>query len=153
MKHAFLTDEEISRMKWQGIPKRQLTEFEARQRERIKVLEDLLQREREELRAIMEEISGSSTQHVAEFGSASAPPRYSTRMTWKDKIILVVREAKRPLLAREIGPVLIEWEPVTLSYTDIDNTVSVHLSKLVRDGGLIRIKRKGQSGSLYALPE
>lgn len=153
MNHAFLSDEEVSRMKWQGIPKRQLIEFEARQRERIKVLEEMLLREQEELKSIVAAISGTPLEHELQFGSVYAPPRYSPRMTWKDKIILVIKEAKRPLLAREIGPVLIQWEPTTLSYTNIDNTVSVHLSKLVRDGGLIRIKRKGQSGALYTLPE
>lgn len=139
-------------MKWEGIPARQLAELEARQRERVKMLEDMLGREREELEGIIEAMSGSPLEHEVEFGSLLAPPRYSTKLTWKDKIILVVKEAKRPMLAREIGPVLIQWEPRTLTYTDIDKTVSVHLTKLVRDGGLVRIKRKGQSGSLYALP-
>lgn len=61
-------------------------------------------------------------------------------------------KAMRPLPAREIGPVLKLWEPQR-KHEDIDQLVSVLLTKLVRDGALVRIKRKGQSGSMYALPE
>lgn len=148
-----MSEAEIARMKWLGIPDRQLAEIEAGQRKRIKSLEEQLERERQELEAIIEAMSNPPMRHEFEFGSIHAPARYSTKLTWKDKIILVLTEAKRPLLAREIGPVLIQWEPHTLSYTDIDNTVSVHLSKLVKAGALIRTKRKGQGGYLYSMPE
>ncbi len=153
MRHGFLSEAEIGRMKWLGIPERQLLELEARQRKRVKALEELLEKERDELQAIIDAMSSHPMTHEFEFGSIHAPARYSTKLTWKDKIILVIAEAKRPLLAREIGPVLIQWEPHTLSYSDIDNTVSVHLSKLVKAGALIRTKRKGQGGCLYSLPE
>jgi hypothetical protein len=66
-------------------------------------------------------------------------------MTWKDKIILVVAEAKRPLLSREIGSVLKLWEP-QWKHDAINQLVSVLLTRLVRDGALMRIKRVGQLG-------
>jgi hypothetical protein len=44
-------------------------------------------------------------------GIGHAPVGYSDRMTWKDKIILAVAEAERPLLDREIIPVPKTWEP------------------------------------------
>ncbi len=142
----------VSRLKWQGINEKSIAEMEARQRERIKALKDMLEAEEQELRWIIAASSSSHSDHENRNGTVYAPARYSDTMTWKDKIILVVAEAKRPLLAREIGPVLKLWEPQG-KHEDIDQLVSVLLTKLVRDGALVRIKRKGQSGSLYALPE
>lgn len=155
MKRTYLNKDEISRLKWIGIPDSQLEEFEARQRERVAALEQLLNTERTELQAIINarSVSADGQDHEHKFGSLAAPAHYSTKMTWKDKIIQVVKEAKRPMLAREIGPVLLQWEPQTLSPHTIDNAVSVHLTRLVRDGVLKRVKRNGQSGALYSLVE
>ncbi len=149
---AHLNIDTVSRLKWEGINEKSMAEIEARQRERIKVLREMLEAEEQELRWIIAARSSSPTEHEQRHGTVHAPARYSDKMTWKDKIILVVAEAKRPLLAREIGPVLKLWEPKG-KHDDIDQLVSVLLTKLVRDGALVRIKRKGQSGSLYVLPE
>jgi hypothetical protein len=153
MATSYLSDDEIARLKWIGINVVQLDAFEVRQRQRIQALEEQLARERQELASIIAARSGDNYRHQEEFGSQYAPPRYSTRLTWKDKIILVIKESGRPMLGREIGPVLKRWEPQGLKYTHLDNTVSVHLTKLVRDGALVRTRRKGQSGALYGLPE
>ena len=153
MGKGLLSEAEIARLKWRGIPDRQLLELEARQRKRIAAIEDMLQRERDELEAIIDAMSHTPLQHEVEFGSIHAPAGYSTRMTWKDKIILVLTEAKRPMLAREIGPVLLEWEPHVLQYRDVDNLVSVHISQLAKAGGVVRQKRKGRGGYLYSVAE
>jgi DNA-binding transcriptional ArsR family regulator len=153
MGHGLLSAAEIARLKWRGISDKQLLEFEARQRKRISELEVILQWEREELEAIIDAMSSSPLQHEVEFGSIHAPAGYSRRMTWKDKIILVMTEAKRPMLAREIGPVLIAWEPLILQYMEVDNAVSVHLSQLVKAGAVIREKRKGRGAYLYSVAQ
>jgi len=66
------------------------------QRERIKTLREMLEAEEQELRWIIAPLSSSPTEHEQRHGTALAPARYSDRMTWKEKIILVVAEAKRP---------------------------------------------------------
>jgi hypothetical protein len=149
MSHPYLSAEEIARLKWVGINEKSLEELEARQRERIKALEKMLESERQELEWIIEARSDSSLEHEHAFGTIHAPARYSTKLTWKDKIILVISEAKRPMLAREIVPVLELWEPMSRG---LDKLVSVLLTRMVKDGALVRTKRKGQAGSLYSLP-
>ncbi|MBK9450997.1 MAG: hypothetical protein IPN95_16640 [Bacteroidetes bacterium] len=153
MGRGLLSEAETARLKWRGIPDRQLLELEARQRKRVTALEEMLHREREELEAIIDAMSSTPLQHEVEFGSVHAPAGYSTRMTWKDKIILVMTEAKRPLLAREIGPVLVAWEPLFLQSMEVDNAVSVHLSQLVKAGAVVRQKRKGRGAYLYSVAE
>ena len=95
--------------------------------------------------------SAKLTKAENHLGTVHAHAGYSDKMTWKDKIILAVAEAKRPLLAREIIPVWKSWEAKE-RHKDIDSLVSVLLSQLVRDGALVRTKRKGQSGALHGLP-
>jgi hypothetical protein len=152
MKHLLLTEEELARIKWVGLPDSNLAEFEARQRERIGEIEALLDREKRELERIILARTDNPTEHMWLHGSLDAPAHYSNTMTWKDKIIAVIREAKRPMLAREIAPVILLWEPMNSSY-DVPKIVSVNLTDLVRHGALTKTKRKGQSGSWYALPE
>ncbi len=62
----------------------------------------MLQAEQAEFQAIIARRSASTWEHEHQFGSFAV----STKMTWWEKIILVLEKAKRPLLAREIGPVL-----------------------------------------------
>jgi hypothetical protein len=152
MARHYLGAEEIARLKWVGINEKSLEELEARQRERIKALKKMLEEEKQELEWIIAARSQYPMQHEHEFGSIHAPARYSTKLTWKDKIILVIAEAKRPVLAREIAPTLESWEPM-LKGLNVPNVVSVLLTRMVRDGALVRTKRKGQAGSLYSLPE
>lgn len=148
---AYLNIEVISRLKWIGIDQSSLNALEDRQRARIKALRELLEAEEQELTWIMAARSSSPANAENHHGTVHAPVGYSDKMTWKDKIILTVAEAKRPLLAREIIPVLKTWEPKD-KHKDIDSLVSVLLSQLVRDGALVRTKRKGQSGALHGLP-
>ncbi len=148
---AHLSIEAISRLKWIGIEETSLNALEDMQRLRIKALRDLLEIEEQELTWIMAARSSSTTKAENHHGTVHAPVGYSDKMTWKDKIILAVAEAKRPLLAREVIPVLKSWEPME-RHKDIDSLVSVLLSQLVRDGALVRTKRKGQSGALHGLP-
>ena len=119
---------------------------------RIKALREMLEAEEQELTWIMAARPASPAKAENHHGTVHAPIGYSDKMTWKDKIILVVAESSRPLLAREIIPVLKTWEPKE-RHKDIDSLVSVLLSQLVRDGALVRTKRKGQSGALHGLPE
>ena len=146
---AHLSIEAISRLKWIGIEETSLSALEDRQRMRIKALRELLDAEEQELTWIMAARSSSTTKAENHHGTVHAPVGYSDKMTWKDKI--AVAEAKRPLLAREIIPVLKSWEAKD-RHKDIDSLVSVLLSQLVRDGALVRTKRKGQSGALHGLP-
>jgi hypothetical protein len=148
---ANLSIEAISRLKWVGIEETSLNALEDRQRMRIKAFRERLEIEEQELTWIMAARSSSATKAEDHHGTVHAPICYSDKMTWKDKIILAVAEAKRPLLAREIIPVLKSWEPME-RHKDIDSLVSVLLSQLVRDGALVRTKRKGQSGALHGLP-
>ncbi len=140
--------EAISRLKWLGIEETSLNALEDRQRIRIKALRELLEIEEQELTWIMAARSSKPTEAGNRHGTVYAPVGYSDKMTWKDKIILTVAEAKRPLLAREIKAVLMKWEPAD-RHKDIESLVSVLVSQLVRDGALLRIKRKGQSGAHY----
>ena len=149
---AHLSIETISRLKWIGIEETSLNALEDRQRVRIKALRELLEIEEQELTWIMAAKSSKPTEAENHHGTVHAPVGYSDKMTWKDKIILAVAEAKRPLLAREIITVLKTWEPKE-RHKDIECLVSVLLSQLVRDGALVRTKRKGQSGALHGLPE
>ena len=153
MAHVSLADQESSTKKWVGIPETQLEAVEAKQRQRIQALEDMLQLERLELASIIAARSGMASNHGAKFVAQLAPQHYSPKLTWKDKILFVVKEAEKPIHGKEIGPALLRLQPHGLKYRYMDNTVSVHLTKLVRDGALVRLKVKGGSGSFYALPE
>ena len=137
---AHLSIEAISRLKWIGIEETSLSALEDRQRMRIKALRELLDAEEQELTWIMAARSSSTTKAENHRGTVHAPVGYSDKMTWKDKIILAVAEAKSPLLAREIIPVLKTWEPIE-RHRDIDSLVSVLLSQLVRDGMLVHAKQ------------
>jgi hypothetical protein len=149
---AHLSIEAISRLKWIGINETSLSALEERQRTRIKALRELLEAEEQELKWIMAARSAEPTEAQGHHGTVHAPLGYSESMTWKDKVVLTITEAKRPLIAREIKAVLKKWEPAE-RHGDIDGLVSVMLSQLVRDGALVRTKRKGQSGALHGLPE
>ncbi len=148
-----MSEEEISRSKWIGIPQRQLEEVESRQRQRITALEELLSHERQELAAIVAIKISNGSKYQTKYVLDKAPNRYSHDLSWKDKILYVINQAGRPLLGKEIGPRLHQLQPYGLVYTSLDNTVSVHLSKLVKEGQLIRVSRRGKSGSRYAIPE
>ncbi len=148
---AHLSIEEISRLKWIGIDATSLAALEDRQRTRIKALRDLLEAEEQELKWIMAARTSQPTEAQSHQGTVHAPVGYSDKMTWKDRIVLAVTEARKPLLAREIKAVLKKWEPAE-RHGDIESLVSVLLTQLVRDGALVRTKRKGQSGALHGLP-
>ncbi len=152
MKYSPPSQEELAKIKWVGLPDINLAEFEARQRERVRELEVLLDKERMELERIILARSDNPMEHMRLHGSLEAPPYFSNTTTWKDKIIAVLRETKRPILARDIAPVILLWEPIYNGY-DVPKLVSVNLTDLVRHGAVIRTKRKGQSGSLYSLPD
>ena len=132
----------ISRMKWIGIDEKSFNAIEDRQRVRIKALRDLLEAEELELTHIMAARTSPSTASEHHNGTIFAPVAYSDKMTWKDKIILVIAEAKRPMLAREIAPVLALWEPM-LAYS-AEKMVSVLLTRMVKDGALVRTSRNGR---------
>lgn len=154
MAHFTQSNDQIPAMKWAGIPETQLEALETRQRHRITALEEMLAAERQELTSIIAARSGAApVQQGAQFAVQPAPQQYSTELTWKDKILFVVKEAGKPMHGKEIGPALLRLQPYGLKYRHLDNTVSVHLTKLVRDGALVRIKVKGGYGSFYALPE
>lgn len=152
MAHVSTTDQEHSSKKWMGIPETQLEAVEAKQRQRIQALEDMLQLERLELASIIAARSGVVSKHGTKFVAQLAPQEYSPKLTWKDKILFVIKEAGKPMHGKEIGPALLQLQPRGLKYRHIDNTVSVHLTKLVRDGAVVRLKVKGGSGSFYELP-
>ncbi len=153
MAHHPESEEEILRSKWLGIPQRQLEQVESRQRQRIMALEEMLARERQELAAIAAARSSKASHYKTKYGLDKAPDRYSHDLSWKDKILYVVNQEGRPMLGKEIGPKLRWLQPYGLNFTNIDNTVSVHLSKLVKEGQLIRVSRRGKAGSRYAIPE
>ncbi len=153
MAHVSLADQESSSKKWIGIPETQLEAVAAKQRQRIQALEDMLQLERLELASIIAARSGTASKHGTKFVNQLAPQHYSTKLIWKDKILFVVKQAGKPMQGKEIGPALLRLQPYGLKYRHLDNTVSVHLTKLVRDGALVRIKVKGGYGSFYELPE
>ncbi len=96
---------------------------------------------------IMAATSSKPTEAKYLHGPVHAPVGYSDNVAWKDKIILAVAVAKLPLLAMEVIPVLKSWEPRGRQ-KDFDSLVSVFVSKLVRDGPMVRTKRKWQSGTL-----
>ncbi len=131
----------------------QLQARETRQRRRVKALEEMLAAERQELASIIAARSGTASSHGAKFRTQLAPQHYSPKLTWKDKILFVVKEVGKPVHGKEIGPVLLRLQSHGLKFRHMENTVSVHLTKLVRDGALMRLKAKGGSGSFYALPE
>lgn len=147
---AHLSIEANYRLKWIGIEETSLAALEDRQRTRIQALREILEAEEQELNWIIAARSSRPTQAANNHGTVHAPAGYSEKMTWKDKIILTVSEAKRPLLAREIKAILMKWEP-SERHKDIESLVSVLVSQLVRDGALVRIKRQGQSGALYGM--
>ena len=89
----------------------------------------------------------------AQLAVQPSPQHYPTELTWKDKILFVVKEAGKPIHGKEIGPALRRLQPHGLKFSELDKTVSVHLTKLVRDRALVRIKVKKRSGSLYALSD
>ncbi len=153
MAHVSASNDEFSDLKWGGVSDVQLEAFEARQRKRIQTLEEMLNRERQELAEIIAARKGTASKHGEKFVSQLAPQHYSTKLTWKDKILFVVKEAAIPIHGKEIGPALQRLQPYGLKFSNLDNTVSVHLTKLVRDGELVRMKRKGRLGAFYALPE
>lgn len=96
--------------------------------------------------------SDTTSTYELKLGTLQVPQYYSAELTWKDKILFAVKEVQRPVLGKEIGPMLERLQPYGLKFTNLDNTISVHLSRLVKDGALVRVSRRGRSGSLYALP-
>jgi hypothetical protein len=90
------------------IPFGNLRVLEARLRERVVALEQ----------NAASRAKGASSDYPSKFRigtgtctqllESRAPLHFSAEMTWKDKIIQVVQEAKRPLLAGEVGPVLLQ---------------------------------------------
>ncbi len=106
----------------------------------IKALRELLVAEEQELICLTFARSSKPTVAVNHHGTVHASVGYSDKMTWKDKIILAVAEAKRPLLAKEISPVLLQSETHTISYTK-EHTFTAHLTRHLRDGVHKRLKR------------
>ncbi|MBP6720745.1 MAG: hypothetical protein KA239_00290 [Bacteroidia bacterium] len=96
--------------------------------------------------------SSNRTKVGNHYGTVPVPVGYSDKMTRKDKIILAVADATRPLHVREIIPILKSWESKEWCQ-DIDSLMSVLLSQLVGDGALVRSKRNGKSRDLNVLPE
>ena len=70
-----------------------------------------------------------------------------------EKILYMMKQEGRPMFGKEVGPRLLRLQPHGLNYTNLDNIVSIHLSKLDKEGWLVRVSRRGRSGSLYALAE
>lgn len=137
---------------WQGMSPDHVDALIAKQMRRILSLEEILQQEREELASLMAAKSGVTYLGSSKFRVQQPPLDYSSKLSWKDKILFVVKDAGKPILGGEIGARLQRLQPHGLNYTNLNNTVSVHLSKLVKAGALVRLGR-GKFGSLFALPE
>ena len=73
-------------------------------------------------------------------------------MTWKDKIVHAIEVSGKPILARQIAPILLSWEPELERRYHLQSVIANYLGQLARDGGVIKTQRVGQRGAVYSLP-
>lgn len=77
---------------------------------------------------------------------------FNINATWVDKIVFVLKEAKRPLRSSEIIDILKKNDIIIRTLADPQKGLSAHLTKALKYGRIIGIKQKGQNGYLFTLP-
>ncbi len=78
---------------------------------------------------------------------------YNINATWIDKIVFVLKAAKRPLRSKEIIEVLLKNDPMFRTLTDPQKGLSAHLTAALKYGRIIGTKEKGQNGYVFSVPE
>ena len=81
MAHQQSTDESLSGKKWFGIPRIQLEQIESQQRLRVIALEEMLQRERQELETIIAVKSRMTANYQSHYSIDQAPAYFRTDLT------------------------------------------------------------------------
>ena len=78
---------------------------------------------------------------------------YNINATWIDKIVFVLKAAKRPMRSSEIIEVLLKNDSMFRTLTDPQKGLSAHLTAALKYGRIIGTKQKGQNGYVFSLPE
>ena len=78
---------------------------------------------------------------------------YNINATWIDKIVFVLKAAKRPMRSKEIIEVLLKNDSMFRTLTDPQKGLSAHLTAALKYGRIIGTKQKGQNGYVFSLPE
>jgi hypothetical protein len=78
---------------------------------------------------------------------------FNINASWIDKIVFVLKEAKRPLRSSDIIEVLLKNDITFRTITNKQKGLSTHLTKALKYGRIIGTKQKGQNGYLFSLPE
>ena len=78
---------------------------------------------------------------------------FNINATWVDKIVFVLKEAKRPLRSSEIIDILKRNDITIRTLADPQKGLSAHLTKALKYGRIIGTKQKGQNGYVFTLPE
>jgi len=78
---------------------------------------------------------------------------FNINASWIDKIVFVLKEAKRPLRSSDIIDVLLKNDITFRTITNKQKGLSTHLTKALKYGRIIGTKQKGQNGYVFSLPE
>ncbi len=78
---------------------------------------------------------------------------FNINASWIDKIVFVLKEAKRPLRSSDIIEVLLKNDITFRTITNKQKGLSTHLTKALKYGRIIGTKQKGQNGYVFSLPE
>lgn len=78
---------------------------------------------------------------------------FNINASWIDKIVFVLKEAKRPLRSSDIIEVLLKNDITFRTITNKQKGLSTHLTKALKYGRIIGAKQKGQNGYVFSLPE
>lgn len=106
--------------------------------------EDLLKR------LVTTEVTSEEYKRVADLKLGNA---YNINATWIDKIVFILKEAKRPLRSSEIIEILQKNDISFRTLANPQKGLSTHLTKALKYGRIKGTKLKGQNGYAFELPE
>lgn len=78
---------------------------------------------------------------------------YDINANWIDKIVFVLKAARRPLRSSEILNILLKNDIAFRTLADQRKALSAHLNRAMKYGRIIGKKYKGENGYSFKLPE
>jgi hypothetical protein len=128
-----------------------LEEIIKQKRRLILNLRSILKSELIQLERLEKEAGYAHSENLFSNISNTSRPNDIERMTWKDKIVHAIEVSGKPILARQIAPILISWEPELERKSHLQSTIANYLGQLVNDGAVIKTQRIGQRGAVYSV--
>lgn len=128
-----------------------LEEIIKQKRRLILNLRSILKNEQIQLERLEKEAGYAHSENLFSNISNTPTPNDIERMTWKDKIVHAIEASDKPILARQIAPILISWEPELEGRSHLQSAIANYLGQLVNDGAVIKTQRIGQRGAVYSV--